>query len=233
VRIARYLDMLTQAGGGPRRPELAPEQSAGGDDLDFDREMFESFKPAPGAPGPDQAPEWEDTDQPEADIAAALGMDLAELRALRTPVPVVPAGMSPITGKPARISEERAVINDPPDEVSVTNPLAKVDLDEPPRRAQTDEGDGDGGEESTGVRDEPRRPTPRPVRVRTEDEPTLDRPAAPIRSSPAPRSPVPSASGNVSRMPTASSPFADRIPWILVGLLAIACLALAGYIAMS
>src|SRR5688572_28172998 len=87
VRIARYLDMLTQAAGGPRRPELAPEQQP--EDLDFDSQMFEAFKPAPGAPGPKQAPDWEDTDQSEGEIAAALGMDLAELRALRTPMQTV------------------------------------------------------------------------------------------------------------------------------------------------
>jgi tRNA A-37 threonylcarbamoyl transferase component Bud32 len=227
VRIARYLDMLTQAAGGPRRIELAPEQAAGGDDLDFDSQMFEAFKPAPGAPGPEQAPEWEDTEQPEADIAAALGMELAELRALRTPVPIVPAGMSPITGKPPR---------DVADDVSVTNPIALVDpsdLTDPPptKRAQTDEGDEPASEdETTGVQ-EPRRPTPRPIRVRTEDEPTIDRSAAGHGRPQAPVARPPAASA--PRLPTAPSSFADRLPWILVGLLMVAVLALAGYIAMS
>jgi len=100
VRIARYLDMLTQAAGGPRRPELAPEQRGTSDELDFDRQVFDAFRPAAGAPGPEQAPEWEDTDQPEADVAAALGMELAELRALRTPVPTRPAGMAEISPSP-------------------------------------------------------------------------------------------------------------------------------------
>src|SRR5688572_9511066 len=105
--------------------------------------MLEAFKPAPSAPGPEQAPEWEDTEQPEAATASALGMALAELRALRTPVPTVPAGMSPITGKMPRVG-------DGVDDISVTRPIGLVDPsdvsdDEPPppkKRAQTGEGDG-------------------------------------------------------------------------------------------
>ena len=200
VRIARYLDMLTQAAGGPRRPELAPERDErdrdgrSGDDLDFDSQMFESFKPAPGAPGPAQAPDWEDTDQPEADIAAALGMELAELRALRTPVPVVPAGMSPLTGKPPRApaDAERTQIDD----VS-TDPVERVELAEPPRRAQTVEED------------------------------------APPPPSPPVQLPPPVLAPAATRMPTAPPSFADRLPWILVGVLAVAVLALAGYIVMG
>ncbi len=255
VRIARYLDMLTQAAGGPRRPELAPEQAPNADELDFDSQMFEAFKPAPGAPGPDQAPEWEDTEQPEADIAAALGLDLAELRALRTPVPTVPAGMSPISGKepPAREATGE-------EEILTTSPIARVvppdgDPNEPPRRAVTDEGDGDeedpattlprqrrtdtgetGEEETTDVRP-PERQTPRAIRAdvigaarrTTEDDPTLDRPHAPI-TAPVPRPASPVASPASARLP---APTPDRLPWILVGLLAIAVVALAGYIAMS
>ena len=100
VRIARYLDALAHAAGGARRPELISEAEAkhAGDDLDFDSQAFDSYKPAEGAPGPEQAAQWEDADQPEADVAAALGMELAELRSLRTPVPVRPAGMARITG---------------------------------------------------------------------------------------------------------------------------------------
>ena len=97
VRIARYLDMLSAASGGQRRPELVSEaehghaaaQAAGGggEELDFDSQVFDGYAPREGAPGPEQAPEWEDADQPEADVAAALGIELAELRQLRTPVP--------------------------------------------------------------------------------------------------------------------------------------------------
>ena len=89
VRIARYLDALTVAAGGVRRQELISEGTEEkGDELDFDSPVFDTF-----APGHEQAPEWEEVEQPEADVAAALGMELAELRALRTPVPVHPAGM--------------------------------------------------------------------------------------------------------------------------------------------
>jgi len=100
VRIARYLDQLTGAAGGARRPELISEAEArrDGDELDFDRPSFDAFVPVEGAPGPAQAPMWEDVEQPEADVAAALHLELAELRALRTPVPVRPAGMAPVRG---------------------------------------------------------------------------------------------------------------------------------------
>jgi serine/threonine protein kinase len=94
VRIARYLDMLAMASGGQRRPELVSEAETRehGDDLDFDQQ-FDGYVPAEGAPGPEQAREWEDADEPEADVAKALGMELAELRALRTPVPTRPTGV--------------------------------------------------------------------------------------------------------------------------------------------
>jgi serine/threonine protein kinase len=202
VRIARYLDMLTQAGGGPSRPELAPEGAGDGSapasELDFDSLMFDSFKPAPGAPGPAQAPEWEDTEQPESEIAAALGMELAELRALRTPAPIIPSGMSPITGKPTE---------------------DELDIPEPKKRARTDVGDDD----------VPTRPTPRPERPVTDegdlDVPTLDKPVAPVKATPV---------VTPAKLPVHQGPsFGERLPWILVGLLAFAVLALAGYIAMS
>ncbi len=97
VRIARYLDMLAIASGGARRPELVGEAELRGadgrDDLDFDRQAFDGYVPAEGAPGPEQAPEWEDAEQSEADVARALGLELAELRALRTPVPTRPSGV--------------------------------------------------------------------------------------------------------------------------------------------
>ncbi|MBA3452722.1 MAG: serine/threonine protein kinase, partial [Deltaproteobacteria bacterium] len=120
VRIARYLDMLTHAAGGERRPELVSEAEArrgeGGDELDFDSQVFDGYKAQEGAPGPEQAPEWEDAEQPEADVAAALGMELAELRALRTPVPVRPAGMAPLSGKEPKLAPpKRAITHDEED----------------------------------------------------------------------------------------------------------------------
>ncbi|MGE0867597.1 MAG: protein kinase [Kofleriaceae bacterium] len=103
VRIARYLDMLSHVAGGPRREELISEhevaREAQAEDLDFDSQVFDGYVPAEGGPRPEQAREWEDTDQPEEDVAAALGIELAELRAMRTPVPARPAGMAPLSGR--------------------------------------------------------------------------------------------------------------------------------------
>ena len=178
VRIARYLDMLTHAAGGARRPELVSEaeaRRADGEELDFDSQLFDGFKPPEGAPGPEQAPEWEDTEQPEADVAAALGMELDELRALRTPVPVRPAGMAPVSGREYLLSHVGPEV----------------------------------AEESTSIDDAPpRRPTPVP---------------APVAALPRP-SYVPAPS------PVIVAPNPPRLPWILVGMLGVAVLALVAYI---
>jgi tRNA A-37 threonylcarbamoyl transferase component Bud32 len=226
VRIARYLDMLTQAAGGPRRPELAPEQQP--EDLDFDSQMFEAFKPAPGAPGPQQAPDWEDTDQSEGEIAAALGMDLAELRALRTPMQTVPAGMSPITGKQPRVSEQIE---------ATTNPIGLVDPSdlEPTPRAKTDEGDGDGEVDVEPTPPPVELPIARPAVAKRSSSPAIihDRPSSESIRPVAARTSSPALSASASRLPVAPSTFLERLPWVLVGLLFTAVLALAGYIAMS
>jgi serine/threonine protein kinase len=110
VRIARYLDMLALAAGGQRRPELvseAEQRRSDHDEIDFDSQVFDSYAPSEGSPGPDQAPLWDDTDEPEADVARALGMELAELRLLRTPVPTRPTGvgddLDPITNPVERV----------------------------------------------------------------------------------------------------------------------------------
>lgn len=81
VRIARYLDGLTAAAGGQRRPELISEAEIRSrhDELDFDSGVVEGW--AAGRP-----PDWEDADQPDSEVAAALGIELDELKALRTPV---------------------------------------------------------------------------------------------------------------------------------------------------
>lgn len=80
VRIARYLDELAHAEGKGRRPEL--EGSSTGRfsrlDLELDAAPFRTFRAAPGR-------EWDDAEQPIADIASALGLDVAELRAMRVP----------------------------------------------------------------------------------------------------------------------------------------------------
>ncbi|MBA3393014.1 MAG: serine/threonine protein kinase [Deltaproteobacteria bacterium] len=213
VRIARYLDMLTQAGGGPRRPELAPEQAPrDGDDLDFDRQVFEAFAPAPGAPGPEQAPEWEDTEQPENEIAAALGMELAELRALRTPVPTRPSGMMQITGKQPRVSEQHAAAVADDDGMS-TNPVSLVEPGElavPPAVPRTPHGERAPDVSAASS-------------LTTTDTWTRSEP----RRSPAP-APAPALTAS-----TPVAPAAQRLPWVLVGLLGMAVLALVAYIVMT
>jgi serine/threonine protein kinase len=133
VRIARYLDMLATASGGSRRPELISEAEtragAGGDnELDFDSQVFDGFAPREGAPGPEQAPLWEDVEQNEADVAAALHMELAELRAMRTPVPARPSGMMAIVA-PSQLglggdTAESAARDE--DEPAITNPVRRM-----------------------------------------------------------------------------------------------------------
>ena len=169
VRIARYLDILAIASGGARRPELISELEARretGEELDFDSQTFDGFAPAEGAPGPDQAAAWEDVEQPEAEIAAALHMELAELRARRTPVPTRPSGMMPVTGASTAIEHEPA-----PDEPATT----------PVPRMRTEEIEG--GEEGLptadyGLPEEQQK-------TKSDPTPTIPNP----RSEPAVRSP--------------------------------------------
>jgi serine/threonine protein kinase len=245
VRIARYLDMLTHAAGGQRRPELVSEaevrRAEGGDDLDFDSQVFDGFKPSEGAPGPEQAPEWEDAEQPEADVAKALGMELAELRALRTPVPMRPSGMAPVSGK-----EPRPVA--PDEEPSgATNPIEKLEPEEvkpaAKKRAITDEGDGDPGDVdvSTDEDDPPTRPitpTPMPAAKPASEgraskpgfQLTPAEPAAAVSPVKHPRAqtPVPIVG---SSLLARSAP--SKLPWVLVAALVMAVLGLVAYIVMK
>ncbi len=240
VRIARYLDMLTHAGGGQRRPELVSEAEAraasGSDDLDFDSQVFDGYKATEGAPGPEQAPEWEDAEQPEADVAAALGMELAELRALRTPLPVRPAGMAPVSGKqpkPAPVAAD--------EEISVTSPLSKIEEAElaeaeaaapSKQRAVTDEGDG-AGEPLTERNDAGVSKSAAAAAAAASAAARAQRETPPSRPTPAPTPPraqtaVPTVGAGLL-VRTESS----RLPWILVGALLVAVLALVAYIVMK
>ena len=249
VRIARYLDALTQAGGGPRRPELVSEAETRGaqpGDLDFDSQVFDSYAPA-------KAPEWEDADQSEADVAAALGLELAELRALRTPVPVIPAGMSPVTGRQAA--------NEP---VGDTSPITRVDMIEempaPRKRAITDEGDGDGDidvpiEDELPTVDQPQLPLPAP---RPSSPPVVPEPvrAEPVRAPPGASpgasigapigAPIGASIGAAIGASIGRPQFAphlarragepglvQRLPWIMLGALVVAVLALVAYIVFT
>lgn len=90
VRIARYLDDLGTSASGMRRHELIPEahlDDSGGDDLDFDSYDSGGLSPSGDATQDCRANLWDDIAQPDADVAAALHLDVGQLRALRTPVP--------------------------------------------------------------------------------------------------------------------------------------------------
>jgi hypothetical protein len=87
VRIARYLDELAEAAGGARRPELISERdkqkAAGDEDLEFDEQWSDGVRAADEA----EWSEWDEYNEPEAEVAAALGLELEQLRLMRTPVP--------------------------------------------------------------------------------------------------------------------------------------------------
>jgi serine/threonine protein kinase len=201
VRIARYLDALTAAAGGPRRQELVSETELRGDadELDFDNQLFDSYAPSDGAPGPEQAREWEDQDQPEGEVAAALGMELAELRALRTPVPVRPSGMPEVSGaEPVEAAAPPVEAAQPADPVST------------PKRPVTVEEDFD-----PPAPPEPPLPDPLP---RT--------PARAATPTPVPRAPL----ADVPIRPLPASTSSQRLPWMLVAILGVAVAALVAYI---
>ena len=223
VRIARYLDVLTAAAGGPRRPELVSESEIRGesnDELDFDSQVFDGFAPSEGAPGPEQAPEWEDQDQPEGEVAAALGMELAELRALRTPVPVIPAGMAPAPEieapgpAPAPLPRATSVDDAPTFDPPPPPPP-------PPQPPVTVEADG---------------PAPEPEPAPVSTHPALPTPApAPVSTPVATPTPTQLARQPLTDVPIrplpASSP--GRLPWMLVGILGVAVTSLVAYIVLT
>ena len=248
VRIARYLDMLTHAAGGQRRPELVSEAeariAAGHDDLDFDSQVFDGYKASEGSPGPEQARDWEDTDQPEGEVAAALGMELAELRALRTPVPVRPAGMAPETAltpvpsapparatEPAKRPSQRDTLSgDSSDDLgSATNPRPKVDLHSIGDHTTSLGVDTTDFDDTVDGIAPP--PVARPPVAAAHVEPAPAPPARP-RSEPRaePRPPA-AAPAFGSSMLQAHAP--SRLPWILVGMLVVAVLGLVAYIVMT
>jgi hypothetical protein len=211
VRIARYLDMLAIASGGTRRPELISEAEAraGGDELDFDSQVFEGYAPSEGAPGPEQAPLWEDVDQPEADVAAALHLELAELRALRTPVPVRPSGMHPVRGDSPLLPAEAPVDDEPPP----TNPV---------RRMQTSEIEPESDESvpTQPVTPPAEKPAPLPLHV----------PAAPAAVAPRPSAPLPGPTVGAGMLARSG---ASKLPWMLVIALALAVAGLLAYIVIK
>jgi serine/threonine protein kinase len=221
VRIARYLDLLSIAGGGPGRPELLSEadQRVGDKDLDFDTQMFDGFVPG-------QAEQWEDIEQPDTDVAAALQIELAELRALRTPVPMrsIDAPRSPSGALRGPAEPELAI---PPDgDGPSTNPVPRTapeELDAPTR---------------TQLPLPPARPTPTP-------EDLLAPPPAPVRKPtvPPPLSAMPprrdAAPVAVIDTPSIGAAYlqrksgASRLPWLVVAILALAVIGLIAYIVVK
>ncbi|MEO8699531.1 MAG: serine/threonine-protein kinase [Kofleriaceae bacterium] len=217
VRIARYLDALTTAAGGARRPELVSEaetRAAPSEELDFDSQVFDTYAPSEGAPGPQQSAEWEEVEQPESEVAAALGMGLAELRALRTPVPVRPSGMAVVSGRESEADLEPTKIN--------VQGLA--------RRAITNEGDDLENEPTIDEPIDPPAPLPariidKPPRLRPSDRLPVINPSA-ITVVPPPLMPAPFSSGTFAPKPSVGA----RLPWVLVGTLVVAVGALVAYI---
>jgi serine/threonine protein kinase len=244
VRIARYLDMLSIASGGTRRPELISEAearaSAGSDnELDFDSQVFDGFAPREGAPGPEQAPLWEDVEQNEADVAAALHMELAELRAMRTPVPARPSGMMAIVA-PSQLGLGGELRDD--DEPPSTNPVRRMktgevfgdDDDEADGSMQAEDDDDDiavTGRRPAVRTAPPSRPTPVPAPAPVP----VPAPAAPEPAAPAPRpAPVPRADLGIAPIGAAllARQAPSKLPWLLVGTLGMAVLGLVAYILM-
>jgi|HubBroStandDraft_6_1064221.scaffolds.fasta_scaffold154179_2 serine/threonine protein kinase len=207
VRIARYLDLLSIAGGGPGRPELISEADsrASDKDLDFDSQVFDGFVPG-------QAEQWEDVEQPDTDVAAALQIELSELRALRTPVPIrsVP--------KP---------FHDDHTEGPTTNP---VPMAEPDQLDEIDELDAP-------TRNELQLPLPpvpvfAPIAPVTARNPTIPPPLAPMppRRDAAPQAIVDKPSIGAAYLQRKSGP--GKL-WLVVLVLALAVLGLIAYIVVK
>jgi tRNA A-37 threonylcarbamoyl transferase component Bud32 len=108
LRIARYLDELAAAAGRERRPEimLEAERRAGDDEeLDFERGMFDAFQARVGG-SEAAAAEWDEYQEEETEVAAALGVDVSLLDAGGT-IGDAPIGVSTL-GAPT--AEERATV---------------------------------------------------------------------------------------------------------------------------
>jgi serine/threonine protein kinase len=163
VRIARYVDALAAAAGGQRRPELISEaeQARGDEDaLDFDRGMFEGFKASAPGEAP-EASEWDEYEESEREVAAALGIDPDMLDpATRTPIPSDLAAQVEARGPEQRDDQD------------------DHDDDGPDR---PDDGDDD-GDAGLAASSEPAQPKPQP-----EPKPTSERATAAARPAPTPQ----------------------------------------------
>ncbi len=236
VRIARYLDTLTLAAGGQRRPELVSEAEArrDGEDLDFDKH----FEGPPPEPRPEQ---WEDAEQPEGEVAAALGMDLAELRALRTPVPVRVAGMTPIPAeeptKEIVVPRARPITHDDEPDTGPAERVDVSDLDDVATVTNTPPIDpAEVDTDFVAALERPKKtPTPRPRRWSAGPDPAaIARRARETGSFTKPEAET-SAAPVATKYPTIGSAYLkrsgpSRLPWFVAIALLVAVLALVAYI---
>ncbi|HUH02487.1 MAG TPA: serine/threonine-protein kinase, partial [Kofleriaceae bacterium] len=167
VRIARYVDELIAAAGGERRPELISEaeQARGDEDaLDFDRGMFEGYQATAGVEAPG-ASEWDEYEESEREVAAALGIDPDLLDpATRTPIP------SPLVNRPPA-QDARAAHED----------------SAPPRARDEDDDDEDGDAAGPGGEPSPAQTAPASARPRSapDDSSARAKPAAKPAAQPA------------------------------------------------
>jgi Protein kinase domain len=79
LRVARYLDELAVAVGGEPRAELVSEAERRADEeaLDFDRGVFDGYRPGSA----DRAPvDWDEYEEDEQAVADAFGVDVAAMR---------------------------------------------------------------------------------------------------------------------------------------------------------
>ncbi len=187
VRVARYLDELAAAAGGQRRPELISESEHARDEdaLDFDRGMFESFEATAEAAGVDLS-EWDEFEESDREIAAALGIDPDLLDpATRTPLPRSDLAAAPVFAEAAPLGVEardEAATHDTFDEAGA-RPAGAVPDDEDdgdePQAATADNDPPDDDDDGDPPDDDPPppaaapepRPRARPVVIRATDEP--------------------------------------------------------------
>jgi len=265
VRIARYLDMLTVASGGVRRTELVSEAEArareGGDELDFDSQIFDGYAAREGDPKPEQAPMWEDVEQNEADVAAALHMELAELRALRTPVPTRPSGMAPVGASQLGLI---GAGEDDEEVAAVTNPVPRmktgeiygeddenIDTDvesgtkpivgsKAPAASKAESSAPKPVSKADSSAPKPASPAPRPLEPKAVEKSPAAMPPPATPGAP------PVSSNSYTEAPMRHTPVpgvgaaylartapASKLPWMLVAGLAMAVVGLVAYIVMA
>jgi hypothetical protein len=170
---------------------------------------------------------WEDIDQPESEIAQALHLDLAELRKLRTPVPMRPTGMAPVRGvSQAGMAAVVPPDNDLDDEPQATTPVPRM------RTAEVygDDDDVDGvpdlpvgDDESVDVDIQT---PPKPMRAVTPLPVVMAREAAA-----APQAVVDKPSIGAAYLARSQGP--SRMPWLVSGVLGLVVLLLLAYIVIK